>query len=40
MAKHDDLTGLPNRRLLKEQFPQMVEETKAKGHLLAVYFIY
>jgi len=39
MAKHDDLTGLPNRRLLKEQFPQMIEETKAKKQLLAVYFI-
>ncbi|KAF0993916.1 bifunctional diguanylate cyclase/phosphodiesterase [Geobacillus sp. TFV-3] len=39
MAKHDELTGLPNRRFLKEQFPKMVEETKRTEQLLAVYFI-
>ncbi|QHN48297.1 phosphodiesterase [Geobacillus stearothermophilus] len=39
MANHDDLTGLPNRRFLREQFSKLLKETKEEERLLAVYFI-
>ncbi|WMJ15802.1 EAL domain-containing protein [Geobacillus proteiniphilus] len=39
MVNHDDLTGLPNRRFLREQFPKLLKETKEEERLLAVYFI-
>ena len=39
MATHDDLTGLPNRSLLKERIDQAVEQHSRHNEILAVLFI-
>ena len=39
LARHDPLTGLPNRRLLQEQFFQARARVDGNGHALAVLLI-
>ncbi|MAD74138.1 MAG: hypothetical protein CML20_04975 [Rheinheimera sp.] len=39
MATHDDLTGLPNRSLLKERIDQALEQHSRHNEILAVLFI-
>ncbi len=39
LAHHDELTKLPNRRLLHLRLAQYMEETKKSGRLIAVLFI-
>jgi diguanylate cyclase (GGDEF)-like protein len=39
MATHDDLTGLPNRSLLKERIDQALEQHSRHNEMLAVLFI-
>ncbi|MBD0382438.1 sensor domain-containing diguanylate cyclase [Paenibacillus sedimenti] len=39
MAFHDPLTGLPNRRLFKEQMNQMLMQTKRTGRSLALLYL-
>lgn len=38
-ANHDTLTGLPNRRLLKDRLTQAMERSKRDGTLLAVCYL-
>lgn len=38
-ANHDPLTGLPNRRLLKDRLAQAMERSKRDGTLLAVCYL-
>lgn len=39
MATHDDLTGLPNRSLLKERIDQALEQHSRHNEILAVLFL-
>ncbi len=39
MANHDNLTGLPNRRLFFEFLMRAIEQAKRKKRILAVFFI-
>ncbi|MFD0694596.1 diguanylate cyclase domain-containing protein [Paenibacillus sp. GCM10027628] len=39
MAFHDPLTGLPNRRLFKEQMNQMLMQTRRTGRSLALLYL-
>lgn len=39
MAYHDDLTGLPNRRMLQDKLKYELEEARRKNHRLAVLFL-
>lgn len=39
LAYHDTLTGLPNRRMLKERLCLSLEQAEQQGHKLAIMFI-
>ncbi len=39
MARHDQLTGLPNRSVLNERLEQGIQRAKKTGHRLAVFMV-
>lgn len=39
LAKNDDLTGLPNRLLLRERFQHSIQPVERSGRLLALHFL-
>jgi PAS domain S-box-containing protein len=39
LANYDSLTGLPNRRYLREEFGATIDKARAAGHVLALLFV-